>query len=61
MPEMDQAVIGLIPQPERNRFHAARQIYRFYLKDLILLMTLFQLVIGYPRAEMVDVVKADIA
>ena len=51
-----------IPQAQRKALQAGPQREWFdLLKNRVVVVAFFQIVIGYARAEVVDVVKADIA
>ena len=57
----DQFPAILVPQSKRNRPQATRQSHGFHgLKHGFGSMAPFQIVIGNPGAEMVDVMESDI-
>ena len=61
MTKPNQLFVLLIPEPERKRSEAREKRKRFYLlKHEIRLMTSLRIVVGNPRAQMVDVMIADI-
>src|SRR5437762_9541256 len=52
----------LIPQTEGKRFEAWKQGHRFYhLKERLGFMALLQVVIGDSRAQVMNMVKADVS
>src|SRR5436189_4930047 len=62
MPVADEHPALFIPKTKRERFEAAAQRHGFdLLKQRVRLVASLQIVIGNARAEMVDMVKADVA
>lgn len=62
MTETNQAMLFLIPEAEGQGFEAAEQGYgRHGLKQRLRVVTSLQIVIGNPRAQVMNVMKPDVA
>src|SRR5712675_1158035 len=62
MPVADQFPAFFVPESERERFEARPERDRLdLLKQRVRLVTFLDVVIGNARAEMVDVMEADVA
>lgn len=59
--EAHQAVVLLVVEAEFQRVHAGAQGDGFDVEQVVLGVSLLQVVVGDARAEVVDVVKADVA
>src|ERR1041385_2498616 len=58
----DELAPSFIPETEGERFEAREKLHWFHcLKQRIRVMAFLQVVIGNPRTEMMDVMKADVA
>src|SRR5256885_17035778 len=62
MSEADEFFALLVPEPQAERFEAAEKRERFYLlKHQVRFVASLQIVIRNSRAQMMDVVIADVA
>src|SRR6266850_2815305 len=61
MAEADEFVTLFVPKPEGQRFKTAEEAYRLdLLEEWVRFVASLQVVIGNARAQMVNVVKADV-
>ena len=62
MTKADELFVLLIPEPERKCSETCEKRKRFYLlKHQICFVTSLQIIIGNPRAQMVNVMIADVS
>jgi hypothetical protein len=62
MRKTDQLLVLFIPQSQRSRFQTGKQSDRFYFREQrVGFVAPLQIVVRYPRAQMMDVMKADVA
>lgn len=59
--KIDQLVFFLIPESKSEGFQAGQYGYRLNMEDAIFAMTFLQKIVGNLGAEVVDVMKANIA